>query len=126
MNKCNKKLLKQLEQPTNNLVIHAGPHKTGTSYIQKKCVDNYELLKGSRVLYPKTGIRAYGHHEIPRAVSNGAWRNSRLYSSFLEEIRDGEAIFLSSENFSMLDSKGWDEFGSDFNPLILYLSLIHI
>ena len=47
------------------LVIHAGPHKTGTSYIQQRLTDNRDFLRQSGWIYPSIGtMGTEGQHVI--------------------------------------------------------------
>lgn len=63
-----------------NFKIHVGPPKTGTSAIQKWCLDNKTLLLGYGIYYPE-------HDVDPNGVSSG-----NLLSLF-ERTEDGELVY---------------------------------
>jgi hypothetical protein len=49
------------------LLLHIGPQKTGSTYIQKYCFENRHHLLSLGVNYPTAGrlehVSPYGHHE---------------------------------------------------------------
>ena len=84
------------------LILHIGPHKTGSSYLQKCFHDNAEYLSSRGVLYPtnKWIIGGHGHaalvdegrlHELPAFIQ--ATLSSRVNVS---------AVVISTENFDRL------------------------
>lgn len=101
------------------LFIHVGPHKTGTTVIQKICLDNDSSLQSMNFLYPKAFFSFIGHHELvnqvrKRSVSEGAVKG-------LEE--SGLNILLSSENFIDFSLADWNyikEVFSNFDLHIIY------
>jgi hypothetical protein len=58
------------------LVIHAGPHKTGTTSFQVACAEASPALLDFGILYPKTGVDGreltYGgsHTDLALAMRN--------------------------------------------------------
>jgi len=92
------------------LIIHVGPHKTGTSYIQKQCVEYRELLNNNGVHYPRVGIRGFGHHEIVKSVRHEDWPSTEIFRQYKDETVDSEQILLSSENFSLFEKNDWSNF----------------
>ncbi|MFT4941271.1 MAG: hypothetical protein ACI88A_004339 [Paraglaciecola sp.] len=81
------------------LFLHVGPHKTGTTLIQKFLLDNSAELFKSNVVYPKRFLKFFGHHDF---------RDKAAQKAFSKEdvafINDNEHDWLlSSENFISLD-----------------------
>lgn len=48
----------------SRLAIHAGQHKTGTSYLQYRLSAERAYLKQNGVLYPEQFVTANAHHKI--------------------------------------------------------------
>ncbi|HMN86610.1 MAG TPA: hypothetical protein PKA74_11550, partial [Bauldia sp.] len=46
------------------LLIHVGPHKTGTTAIQQSLVENAALLRAAGHSYPEVGFLLFGHHGL--------------------------------------------------------------
>jgi len=86
------------------LILHVGPHKTGTSYIQQRLVaDRDLLLVRAKVVYPKSGQDIlYGHHSLATMFRDASPRLDEI-SSLREELSAGDTGLLSSERFSRLD-----------------------
>tara|TARA_Y100001970_G_scaffold236774_1_gene296770 strand:- start:3782 stop:5620 length:1839 start_codon:yes stop_codon:yes gene_type:complete len=72
-----------------NFKIHVGPPKTGTSAIQKWCLDNKTLLLGYGIYYPE-------HDVDPNGVSSG-----NLLSLF-ERTEDGELVYSKKKYKKLL------------------------
>jgi len=80
-----------------HIVFHIGPHKTGTTYIQKMCVEQRSILAESGICYPREGIGPqFGHHQIVRDLKQG--NNSSLLRA-LEECPPSHTVVFSSEDF---------------------------
>ena len=87
------------------IIIHAGRHKTGTSYLQQFLGVNRErLLQKYSLLYPASGKNPYFHyhHELIEHLGKPAHERSQIVKSFLNEIleKDPAAVLLSSEYLS--------------------------
>ncbi|HEX5455291.1 MAG TPA: hypothetical protein VFX06_15995 [Stellaceae bacterium] len=84
---------------SKRLLIHIGPHKTGSTAIQHALLENSEQLKDHGVVYPQVGFRYYGHHQL---VSLLARPDNGSLSEIADQLRemDEETVVLSSENFS--------------------------
>ncbi len=83
--------------PERLLVIHAGTHKTATSYIQSRLLANQSLLRdcGIQLLYPH---RAYKHKPLARALARGRWD---LWQRFLTRLANGPSqAIVSAEHFT--------------------------
>ena len=78
-----------------------GPHKTGSSYIQKVFSDNRSLLREHGLEYPDQFCHIGGHHQLFEHFKAGG--ESPEYLKFCDEIKSlNEDIFLSSERFSKI------------------------
>ena len=84
------------------LILHVGPHKTGTTYIQKRLVEDRELLhERLGLVYPRTGQTIlFGHHALVPLFRKAAGGSSVL-RELNEELRQSRIGLLSSERFSM-------------------------
>lgn len=86
--------------------LHVGPHKTGSTYIQRNLVNNREALAELGLCYPRTGQEIlYGHHNLVKYL-RGAKEVEFDLRSFRSEIGSGSDVVISSENFSALDKHG--------------------
>tara|TARA_Y100000588_G_scaffold394892_1_gene518118 strand:- start:3677 stop:4657 length:981 start_codon:yes stop_codon:yes gene_type:complete len=92
------------------LYLHVGPHKTGTTVIQKACIDNRNLLEQSNVKYPEMYFNHLGHHGLVDAI-----RGRKITDEDVSEIAELNCdILLSSENFINLAAEGFEYFKSKF------------
>jgi len=88
-------------------IIHVGPHKTGSTYIQKMLVQHRADLLQSGYDYSRVGQNIeYGHHQIASALADPRkWSAAeRLLTTALAS--DAETLVLSSENFDRLSVEG--------------------
>ena len=94
------------QKPT--LLLHMGPHKTGSTAIQLFCERNREQLARAGFWYPQTGIcwgqhlmlpaTHYRHHPvIPKDMLGGD--PQAIIDAMLDELPTGHAMLLSSEVF---------------------------
>lgn len=101
------------------LYIHVGPHKTGTTLIQKICLDNQSNLQVIGINYPNVFFNFLGHHGLIDKA-----RNKSILPSEIEQIKSYESnILLSSENFIDLNENNWNylkEVFHDFDIQIIY------
>lgn len=81
------------------LYIHVGPHKTGTTLIQKTMLDNQGLLLQKGLFYPKGFLSIFGHHEFRNKVKGREITEDDV--SFLKHT--GKNVLLSSEDFISLN-----------------------
>ena len=81
-------------------VIHIGPHKTGTTYLQHAFTRLRPELTARGILYPhKWGNGEHGHHDLPTALAQAD--DTSLPQAFEALNRSGaDTILLSSETFS--------------------------
>jgi hypothetical protein len=99
--------------PQNQLILHVGFHKSGTSALQESFASQRDELQKLGVLYPSIGKKA--HHRIAWALAQKPWgwkaRGAELtpYRTFarmarLINISSAPKILLSSEFFSEFDA----------------------
>lgn len=93
-----------------DVVFHIGQHKSGTTYLQNRFSENYEILSEKyNLLFPKTGFlqpsdntgrpkASPGHQGIMRAILD---RNAFKLRSLHNEIESSNAhtVLISCENF---------------------------
>ncbi|HET6309132.1 MAG TPA: hypothetical protein VFG12_18210 [Rhodopila sp.] len=81
-------------------VIHVGPHKTGTTYLQHAFTRLRPALAARGVLYPhRWGNGEHGHYELPPALASA--RDGNLEPAFRQFNQSGaHTVLLSSETFS--------------------------
>ena len=85
------------------LHLHVGPHKTGSTYLQKRFRDNRGRLAEAGYLYPEVGMSAFGHHEVVNLYRGWALPEAERITAGLAELAAGETnLLLSSENFIFL------------------------
>ena len=91
------------------LYLHIGPHKTGSTFIQKVFFENRERVLRLGVTYPNFGFCGqFGQHEAVEKSKVGALEQHQL-DEYLAQFLSGEINFASSENFDRL------RFGSRYN-----------
>ena len=81
-------------------LIHIGPHKTGTTYLQHAFTRLRAALAARGVLYPhRWGNGEHGHHDLPSAL--GQPDDGSLPAVFGAFNRSGvDTVLLSSETFT--------------------------
>lgn len=83
-----------------NLIIHAGPHKTGTTSLQHFFFENKDNLQKQGILYPGTTAN---HHKFANKVAK-----NEDYTKYLKQFSQKanqlgcQTVLLSSEAFSKL------------------------
>jgi hypothetical protein len=87
----------------NTLFLHVGPHKTGTTLIQKFCLDNQAELFKSNLVYPKRYLKIFGHHGFRERLQNQSLGKEDL--DFFQENHD---FLLSSEDFISLHKNSFE------------------
>jgi hypothetical protein len=82
------------------LFLHIGPHKTGSTYIQRYFFDNRQQLLKLGVNYPSAGC---GKHKAQHeTVENVKKLEQGELDDFFEQCTGSAINFISSENFSSL------------------------
>ena len=87
------------------LVLHVGPHKTGSTSVQSACAANRERLRRDGVLYPSFPGAAFATSHADAAFLLGAGRTDECLDWLLTAWRqagdeDCDTLLLSSEEFS--------------------------
>lgn len=85
-------------------VLHVGPHKTATTWLQRNFHHNAGALEKAGWLYPRTGERvAVAHHDLSdnqKEILDEDSRKSARFRSIVERARkSGQNVLLSSEGF---------------------------
>jgi len=85
------------------LVLHIGPHKTGSTYIQKTLVAESErLMQDYAIVYPTAGRGVlFGHHGLYQMIATKKDLTEISEKLKLEYSR-AEKVILSSESFSLM------------------------
>jgi len=104
------------------LVLHIGPHKTGSTYIQKMLFENASRLTESGVLYPvDEWIYHYGHHDAAELENIGAFAN------YINQLQGREAgfssVIISSENF---DRWSRDSVGLFLSSIPMHVHVVYV
>jgi hypothetical protein len=88
------------------LYVHIGAHKTGSTYIQKWCSENCDILRATGVMYPKYGRDLlFGHHGLAQIVRPDYDLQAAQYH-LRQEIGDFPGdVLVSSENFEYLSTE---------------------
>jgi hypothetical protein len=86
------------------LVLHVGPHKTATTWLQHNFYHNRKALEGAGWLYPETGERVrVGHHDLsdnaPEILKPGSRKVREIRRIAEKAAARGLNILLSSEGF---------------------------
>lgn len=88
---------------TKTIYLHVGPHKTGTTVIQKACLDNTDVLDKHGVSFPSLYFTPIGHHDLVNTV-----RRRAISDEDLATLASGhEKALLSSENFIHFSAQDW-------------------
>jgi hypothetical protein len=83
-------------------LIHIGPYKTGTTYLQHAFMQLRTELAARGVVYPDTWGGLHGHHTLVAALAND--NDKTLQKAFGALNRSGaDVVLLSSEDFVKLD-----------------------
>lgn len=100
-------------------IIHIGPHKTGTSYIQKECADRRQELLANGVYYPKdwntwldghTGL----YHQLRQRHFDFFKQNFAKFAATIEPQH--KVVLFSNENLEDLDQDGIEVLSQCFRP----------
>lgn len=81
------------------LILHVGPHKTGSTYLQLKFMNNRHKLSEFNLSYPTSFFYIFGHHYLFSRMFNKNKKDE--FMSDVSDINkiDGDVI-LSSETYS--------------------------
>lgn len=86
-----------------NITLHIGSHKTGSTALQKFFYENTDHLISKKILYPRSWLNSYGHHELAQILRTPD--SSSIIDEFdsLSENKDYKNILISSENLEDLN-----------------------
>jgi hypothetical protein len=83
------------------IILHIGPHKTGSTYLQKKLLEASELLESNGFLYPRDqSLSQYAQHDLALPKNFGDFRS--LIEKFTALPDHIHTLLISSENFDRL------------------------
>ncbi len=89
--------------PKKRLVLHVGPHKTGSTYLQHRLLKTRETLQAHGWVYPELGLRQFAHHRIHQwLIGNTASAGDVTEAAFLDMVSSNDRVILSSEDFVYL------------------------
>lgn len=88
-----------LRPPQRTLHLHAGPHKTASTYLQARLHVNRTALERAGLRYP-TPWRERSHRDLARALQSG--RFDALQRLLRQQRRWGGDLLLSAEHFTPL------------------------
>jgi hypothetical protein len=98
--------------------IHIGPHKTGTTYIQRECAERRQELLDIGIFYPKTWNNfLFGHTGIYHQLRQKHFEHFRqTYEKMIEETPSASlSILLSNENLEDLEEDGIRALAKNFS-----------
>jgi hypothetical protein len=87
------------------IILHIGPHKTGSSYLQRELFNAADVLLNNGVIYPKNNwiSGGYGHANI---IDGNFIREIKIeIDSIILRNPDAKFVVLSSENFDRLTAE---------------------
>lgn len=86
------------------LYFHVGPHKTGTTALQKFLLDNQAMLHKQNLLYPKRYVQIFGHHSFRKNIADRA-----ITQDDIDFFASSDSHFLlSSEDFISLSKEDFE------------------
>lgn len=120
--------------PANRrIILHLGPHKTGTTALQSFFSENRGLLQAHGLYYPVAGCVYGGHHNLAWEILVDARfvRSCGGWTQLLEELNRlplGGPVMLSSEDFSLIPIARLSQFfyalaGMDITVVWIYRPL---
>ncbi|NCP65659.1 MAG: hypothetical protein GW763_00125 [Paraglaciecola sp.] len=86
------------------LYLHVGPHKTGTTLLQKFMLDNTPALAEQGLVYPSNYIKIFGHHELRQKIVDRALSDEDV--QFINQSTQN--ILFSSEDFISLNKADFE------------------
>ena len=89
--------------PEKRLVLHVGPHKTGSTSLQYGLLKSQKTLNELGFTYPEMGLEQFAHHRIYTMLNNP---DKSVGAAFLDgltkSVGDADTVILSSEDFIYL------------------------
>ncbi len=98
-----------------DLLLHVGPHKTGTTSIQKTLSENFLSLKEKGIFYPRlSDSNEMQHSSLASFVSSN---NKVALKAFVEDLNEAcyrekfSHVIVSGEEFcTVINTEGWGQF----------------
>lgn len=87
------------------LILHVGPHKTGSTYLQKRLALHARDLARRGVTYPVQARNNLGHGAIVNYLRGWQRHTEGMTEATFAEIAEYETVVLSSENFVLLETE---------------------
>ncbi len=108
------------------LVLHVGPHKTATTWLQTNFHQNARLLRAKGWLYPQTGERVrIAHHDLSDFPKQILDPDSRKVAEFkriaAQSQKHGLNVLLSSEGFRNWKPRHLKALQAIFHPHPLHI-----
>ncbi len=86
-----------------SLVLHIGPHKTGSTYLQNRLLRNRDRLLSHGWNYPEYGLRQFAHHRLYHWLAGNAHAAGDVSEAGLVGLLESSPrLILSSEDFVYL------------------------
>lgn len=86
------------------LILHVGPHKTGSTYLQKMLVEARGRLAELGASYPEIGITIFGHHQIVDYLRGWKTADDTIgKEETRSKLAEQDLLILSSENCVFLN-----------------------
>lgn len=82
------------------IILHIGPHKTGSTFIQKTLFNCKQELLKRNLLYPDAFSRLYGHHYLSAFLKSK--NTTEVEKNLNKLIEYSGSVILSCENLSKL------------------------
>ena len=83
-------------------MLHIGPHKTASTYIQQFLYQNKKLLNKKNIDYPQIGFIDCGHHQLANLLFKKQYGSAQKIINQILNI-EYDTIIISSEDFDKLD-----------------------
>lgn len=102
---------------TRRLILHVGPHKTGSTYIQKRLLRSSGDLEKLGGIYPQVAVQIYGHHDLANHLhANPEAPEMRAFADQIKLASAGyDTVILSSEVFSLKQAEKLKAFAEIFD-----------
>ncbi len=96
----------------DEVVLHVGPHKTGSTALQQMLLSRRAALAELGIVCPVTGWQPFGHYDLVDILS-GRKKAANL-ADLQSETANARSILLSSEGFIVLNAVGLERLHSLF------------
>lgn len=85
----------------DELVLHVGPHKTGSTALQKMLLSRRSALARLGIVCPETGWQMFGHYDLVDTLTRR--RKAADLEALQKETANARTVLLSSEGFVVMD-----------------------